>query len=199
MILKPYTNGAAGTVAVPGSKSITNRALLLAALADGVSELTGVLESDDAAVMINALTQLGVEVKQSGESSLITGSAGAFPHRGDGEIFVGNAGTATRFLTAALGLAEGTWRLHGKERMHQRPIGDLLQALDQIGVSVVSEAGNNCLPLSIKGKGGIRDGRCQIKGDISSQYLSALLLICLILVALLRSSGAPRLSEDYPA
>ena len=134
MILQPYSRGAFATVSVPGSKSITNRALLLAALARGASKLTGVLHSDDTEVMLTALGQLGCDVEINGNEAVVDSTH--FGSVNGGEISIGNAGTATRFLTAALGLTHGKWRLHGKQRMHQRPIGDLINALEQIGVDV---------------------------------------------------------------
>lgn len=170
--LHPYFAGAQGSISVPGSKSLTNRALLLSALAKGTSTLTGVLESDDTKVMERALQDFGIQIKKNKTTWSING--GSFS-AGKKEIFLGNAGTATRFLTAACGLRKGKTRMYGKERMHQRPIGDLLNALNQLGVSAVSENNNNCLPVIITGNGEMVGGKCKISGKLSSQFLSAIL------------------------
>ncbi len=174
--LQPYLHGASGTVQVPGSKSLTNRALLLCALAEGKSTLTGGLESDDSQVMQAALADLGVVIEKAAARWSVSGNGGFFTP-GNHELYLGNAGTAMRFLTAAAGLMKGRVRLHGKRRMHERPIADLIDALKQLGVSIKSEANNGCPPVIIDGNGELRGGNCVVSGSISSQFLSALLQI----------------------
>ncbi len=172
----PFEFGAHGTVSVPGSKSLSNRVLLLAALARGRSRLLGGLESEDARLMISALSDWGIEISEKEGIWEIEGRGGEFLE-GDQENFLGNAGTAMRFLSAAAGLRKGKTRLYGKERMHERPIQDLSEALAQIGVNIASEKQNGCPPIIVQGTGEIRGGTCTVSGEISSQFLSALLLI----------------------
>lgn len=173
--IHPVSHPIDGTVSVPGSKSITNRALLLAALADGPSRLEGALFSDDTHYMAAALNQLGVEVRGDEKADVyeIEGRGGTFPNS-EAELFLGNAGTATRFLTAALCLGNGTYFVDGIARMRQRPIGDLLGALRALGAEIVSP--NDCVPLEIRAHG-LAGGSVTIRGDASSQFLSALLLV----------------------
>ncbi|BCM90127.1 3-phosphoshikimate 1-carboxyvinyltransferase [Abditibacteriota bacterium] len=174
LLIHPVARPIDATVRVPGSKSITNRALLLAALCEGTSRLEGALFSDDTRYMSEALSQLGVPVTfdRNKEWFQIEGQGGRF--QGDAELFLGNAGTAVRFLTAALCLGEGTFNLDGVPRMRQRPIGDLLGALRSLGAKILSA--NECLPLEIEARG-LRGGDVSIRGDASSQFLSALLLV----------------------
>lgn len=173
--IHPVSHPLEGTVYVPGSKSITNRALLLAALADGPSRLEGALFSDDTRYMEAALLQLGVEVRADEKAATyeVEGRGGAFPVA-EAELFLGNAGTATRFLTAALCLGTGTYFVDGVPRMRQRPIGDLLGALRTLGAEITSP--NDCVPLEIRANG-LVGGAVTIRGDASSQFLSALLLV----------------------
>jgi 3-phosphoshikimate 1-carboxyvinyltransferase len=173
--IHPVSHPLEGTIYVPGSKSITNRALLLAALADGPSRLEGALFSDDTRYMEAALLQLGVEVRADEKAATyeVEGRGGAFPVA-EAELFLGNAGTATRFLTAALCLGNGTYFVDGVPRMRQRPIGDLLGALRTLGAEITSP--NDCLPLEIRANG-LVGGDVTIRGDASSQFLSALLLV----------------------
>jgi 3-phosphoshikimate 1-carboxyvinyltransferase len=162
------------TVRVPGSKSITNRALLLAALAAGESTLDGVLWSDDTRYMVEALRQLGVGV-QGDESStrLVVGGCGGVWPAASADLYVGNAGTAMRFLVAALCLGRGRYRIDGSPRMRQRPIQDLLDALAQLGAAC--SAANGCPPVTVEA-GGLPGGAARVAGDTSSQFLSALLM-----------------------
>jgi 3-phosphoshikimate 1-carboxyvinyltransferase len=164
------------TVRIPGSKSITNRALLAAALADGASELTGALHSDDTRYMAAALDALGVPVEadEAGERFAIEGGGGTFP-AASADLFVGNSGTTARFLTAALPLGRGTYRLDGIPRMRRRPIAPLLQALNELGAEATSEEGTGCPPVVVRAAG-LRGGRVAMAGDQSSQYFTALLL-----------------------
>ena len=168
------------TITPPGSKSITNRALICAALTQGKSFLTGVLDSEDTQVMITALKQLGVPVDHDLENNTIEieGNGGKFPVK-NAEIYVANSGTTARFLTAMLAASPtrgGVYRIHGKERMHERPIGDLLLALQNLGADVRSERENDCPPLVI-GPNGSLAGETSIPGTISSQFLSAILMV----------------------
>ena len=160
----------------PGSKSITNRALVCAALAEGESTLSGVLDSDDTRVMIAALRQLGIGIEASdeGRTLRVAGCGGVIPAK-SAELFVGNSGTTMRFLTAMLTLGRGEYRLDGIARMRERPIGDLVDALRQLGARVECQGSNNCPPVVVKADG-LAGGRASIRGDISSQFLSAILM-----------------------
>ncbi len=167
----------AGVVRLPGSKSISNRTLLLAALARGTTRVTGLLDADDVDRMLDALRLLGVRIDQAGEARdfQVHGTAGAFPVR-HAELFLGNAGTAFRPLTAALALAGGEYALSGVPRMHERPIGDLVDALRSLG-AIVRYTGNEGYPPLAIGQGKIRSGgSVAVRGDVSSQFLSALLM-----------------------
>lgn len=173
--IHPISHPVDGTVRVPGSKSITNRALLLAALASGTSRLEGALFSDDTRYMSAALNELGVPVRsdESGEIYEVDGRDGTFP-TDEAELFLGNAGTATRFLTAALCLGQGNYVITGVPRMSARPLGDLLGALRTLGAEIVGQ--NEAVPLEISAHG-LRGGDVSLRGDASSQFLSALLLV----------------------
>ncbi len=166
-----------GTVLLPGSKSISNRTLLLAALSEGVTEVKSLLASDDTAVMLAALDQLGVQVERQGESQDYTvhGVGGVFPVR-QADLFLGNAGTAFRPLTAALALSGGSYHLHGVPRMHERPIGDLVEALAQLGADIRYLGNAGYPPLQIE-RGSIKPGaEVAIRGNVSSQFLTAVLM-----------------------
>ncbi|MBI5751268.1 MAG: bifunctional 3-phosphoshikimate 1-carboxyvinyltransferase/cytidylate kinase [Hydrogenophilales bacterium] len=167
----------AGTVVLPGSKSISNRTLLLAALADGATEVKGLLASDDTQHMLAALQALGVRWTQHGESRDYTvhGVGGAFPVK-EAALFLGNAGTAFRPLTAALALSHGHYTLSGVPRMHERPIGDLVDALTQLGADIAYLGNAGFPPLEIKPAAIRAGGRVSIKGNVSSQFLTALLM-----------------------
>ena len=170
-------HAATGTVALPGSKSITNRTLLLAALAQGRTTLTGVLAADDTARMVEALRALGVDVAHDEPARVATvdGTEGAFPVA-HAELFLGNAGTAFRPLTAALAMRGGDYALRGVARMHERPIGDLVDALRAAGCTVDYMGRAGFPPLRIGSPGGVAGGRIGVRGDVSSQFLSALLM-----------------------
>jgi 3-phosphoshikimate 1-carboxyvinyltransferase len=160
----------------PGSKSITNRALICAALAEGNSTLLGALDSEDTRVMIEALGSLGVAVEHDAAAATIrvAGCGGRFP-RATAELFLANSGTSIRFLTAAAALGRGRYRLDGVPRMRQRPIEDLLVALRQLGADARSELNTGCPPVVVAGDG-LRGGAATVAGESSSQFLSALLL-----------------------
>ena len=166
------------TIAVPGSKSLTNRALILAALADGDTVLTGALASEDTVVMLDSLRRLGFEARADagGETVTVRGRGGEIPASG-AELFLGNSGTSIRFLTALCALGRGTFRLDGVERMRQRPQQDLLDALADWGVSAISENGDGCPPLVVEGRGGLRGGTAHVGAEASSQFLTALLMV----------------------
>ena len=174
----PPARRASGTLRLPGSKSISNRTLLLAALAAGTTELTAVLDSDDTRVMREALERLGVRVEPLGGPEHLrvagTGTA-AFPVKG-AEIFLGNAGTAFRPLTAVLALADGHYQLAGVRRMHERPIGDLVDALRMAGARIEYRGNPGFPPLAIEPRAGRGTGTVRVRGDVSSQFLSALLI-----------------------
>ncbi len=166
---------AAGTVVLPGSKSISNRVLLLAALARGNTLVRDLLDADDTRVMLEALKRLGVEVASVAGGIDIRGVAGVFPVK-DADLALGNAGTAFRPLTAALALAGGEYRLSGVPRMHERPIGDLVDALRRLGARI-EYSGTQGFPPLVVHAGRIRAGdKVRVRGDVSSQYLSALLM-----------------------
>jgi 3-phosphoshikimate 1-carboxyvinyltransferase len=145
-------------------------------LADGVSQLTGALDSEDTRVMIDGLRQLGIEVEshEVGTRLVVRGAGGEIPAL-EADLFCANSGTTIRFLTALATLGHGSFRLDGVERMRQRPIGDLLDALNQLGAIVQSENGDNCPPVVVHANG-LPGGTAKIRGDISSQYLSAVLM-----------------------
>jgi 3-phosphoshikimate 1-carboxyvinyltransferase len=168
---------ARGTVTLPGSKSISNRTLLLAALAEGRTTLTGVLAADDTQRMVDALRALGVKVEHDARTAVATvdGAAGRFPaERAD--LFLGNAGTAFRPLTAVLAMRGGDYTLRGVARMHERPIGDLVVALRHCGCVVDYLEREGFPPLRIRGHGGRAGGHVGARGDVSSQFISALLM-----------------------
>ncbi|WP_454744805.1 3-phosphoshikimate 1-carboxyvinyltransferase [Ciceribacter selenitireducens] len=162
-----------GRVSPPGSKSITNRALLLAGLAKGTSRLTGALKSDDTRYMADALRAMGVTVEEpDGTTFVVTGTGELKPPAAP--LFLGNAGTATRFLTAALALGKGRYVVDGDEHMRKRPIKPLVEALQSLGVSI--EAPTGCPPVTIDATGAFARNRVVIDAGLSSQYVSALLM-----------------------
>ncbi|MCM8611227.1 bifunctional 3-phosphoshikimate 1-carboxyvinyltransferase/cytidylate kinase [Accumulibacter sp.] len=172
----PQFVSAAGTLRLPGSKSISNRALLLAALASGRSEIRDLLASDDTARMLDALRTLGVGIEPAGDGAFVVdGVAGALPVRA-AELFLGNAGTAFRPLTAVLALAGGTYRLAGVPRMHERPIADLVDGLRQLGAEIDYLGDEGFPPLLIRPPRRSTTAVVRLRGDVSSQFLSGLLM-----------------------
>jgi 3-phosphoshikimate 1-carboxyvinyltransferase len=172
----PPLTGAHGAVRLPGSKSISNRVLLLAALCEGETVVHDLLASDDTAVMLQALEALGCQVEQTGHTAVITGLGGraTLP---SAKLFLGNAGTAMRPLTAALALMGGDFEMSGVPRMHERPIGDLVDALRQLGCSIDYLGQGGFPPLRIRPHGQLLlDAPIQVRGDVSSQFLTALLM-----------------------
>jgi len=175
----PFAKNAQGTVQLPGSKSISNRILLLAALAEGATEIHDLLASDDTTRMLDALTRLGVPITHTGNNDYtILGGEGVFPVK-DADLFLGNAGTAFRPLVAVLSLLHGHYRLSGVPRMHERPIADLVDALRQLGADI-SYLGNpgfppvEIRPATLLDQAGIQT--VTVKGDVSSQFLTGLLM-----------------------
>jgi 3-phosphoshikimate 1-carboxyvinyltransferase len=164
------------TVRPPGSKSITNRALVCAAWADGPSRLTGALDSEDTRVMIESLGRLGVAIEHDRVAAQLrlSGCGGRLP-AGPIELYAANSGTTVRFLTAMLATGHGVYRIDGTPRMRQRPIGDLADALGQLGAEVSCESPGGCPPVVVHSRG-LHGGRATVAGDISSQFLSGLLL-----------------------
>lgn len=171
--ITPPSHPLVGRVSPPGSKSITNRALLLAALANGTSHLSGALKSKDTELMAAALRQMGVQVEEPDATSFVVTSTGTL-QAPDAPLFLGNAGTATRFLTAAVATVNGTVVVDGDAEMRVRPIGPLVEALVSLGIDAKSPTG--CPPVTIRGTGSFGQGRVEIDGGLSSQYVSALLM-----------------------
>ncbi len=174
LIVGPFTR-AQGSVTLPGSKSISNRTLLLAALCVGETVVKNLLKSDDTDVMLAALDKLGVVVKREGADYRVMGCGGKFLVQA-ADLFLGNAGTAFRPLTAALALQQGHYRLSGVPRMHERPIGDLVDALNALGGNVTCEANAGFPPLDIRAFKYNSIDRVKVRGDVSSQFLTALLM-----------------------
>ena len=174
--VKTVTEPVDSSIRPPGSKSLTNRALPIAAMAKGQSLLQGALQSDDTQVMIQSLIRLGIPVEHNLETNTvrIDGQQGQVPV-GSADLFIGNSGTTIRFLTALLGFAGGQYLLDGVPRMRERPIGPLVDALCALGANVVAESPNACPPVKIK-SGRICGGTVGISGNISSQYLSGLMM-----------------------
>jgi 3-phosphoshikimate 1-carboxyvinyltransferase len=173
--IKPIPHPLNATVRVPGSKSLTNRALLIASLANGTTRLTNALFSDDSRYFAEALKTLGFDVQldEANCEMSVAGLGGKIPSN-KAELFIGNAGTAARFLSAFLTLGNGEFILDGDARMRVRPIGNLVDALTHLSAEL--ETKNDCPPIKIKASG-LRGGKTKIAGDISSQFLSALLMV----------------------
>jgi 3-phosphoshikimate 1-carboxyvinyltransferase len=200
MLIQPITHPLNASVRVPGSKSLTNRALLIAALADGQTRIENALFSDDSRYFADALQTLGFDLRldENAKTMTVTGQGGRIPaERAD--LFIGNAGTAARFLCAFLTLGHGQYTLDGEPRMRERPIGDLVETLEALGAKIIPildnsridnslfdnsnlESSNNeyrktvCPPILIQASG-LTGGCASIAGDISSQFLSALLMV----------------------
>jgi 3-phosphoshikimate 1-carboxyvinyltransferase len=178
LLIEPIPHPLNATVPVPGSKSLTNRALLIAALADGPTTLINAIVSDDSQRFMESLERLGFSIARSGGAGqgsivTVTGLGGRIP-AAHAELFVGNAGTAARFLTPLLALGRGEYVLDGDSRMRERPIGDLLDALEQLDVNAESATG--CPPVKVWATG-LPGGRTTVAGDVSSQFLSGLLMV----------------------
>ncbi len=174
LLLKPASL-VSGNMQLPGSKSISNRTLLLAALAEGTTEIRGLLASDDTERMLDALKSLGVIVTNQNGHIFVEGTCGKFPNK-KADLFLGNAGTAFRPLTAALAFSDGSYHLHGVPRMHERPIGDLVNALRSAGADITYLANDGFPPLQTSPAYVNVSKPIQIRGDVSSQFLTALLM-----------------------
>ncbi len=175
---------AAGTVRLPGSKSISNRTLLLAALSEGTTTIHDLLASDDTLVMLGALHALGIGWEQVDERThIVHGAGGTLPNH-EADLFMGNAGTAIRPLTAALAVIGGDYTLHGVSRMHERPIGDLVDALNEVGAQIEYTGNPGYPPLRIR-RGHLHANRMAVRGNVSSQFLTALLM------------AAPLMAKDH--
>lgn len=174
--IQPVAGPLDGRVRVPGSKSITNRALVCAALAKGRSVLRGALESEDTGVMLESLRRLGLTIESAdADAELRVQGWGGPPQCNQAKLFVANSGTTMRFLTALTAAAHGQFRLDGVARMRERPIADLADALGQLGGRVECEGQGGCPPVRIDARG-LAGGTTRIRGDISSQFLSGLLM-----------------------
>lgn len=182
--LRPICGRIDRTVRLPGSKSLTNRALLVAALASGRSQIDGLLLADDTQLMLDAIRSLGIgiEVDEDRRRAVVHGCGGYWPH-GDADIFCGNAGTVIRFLTAACCIGRGNYRLDGVGRMRVRPIGDLVNALRDLGAMIGYEDKEGYCPLTVHARG-LRGGTVRFESPPSSQFVSALLM------------AAPRAARD---
>ncbi|MBN2388113.1 MAG: 3-phosphoshikimate 1-carboxyvinyltransferase [Anaerolineales bacterium] len=181
--IRPISHPLQVSVRLPGSKSLTNRALLIAALAEGTSRLENALFSDDSRYFARSLQELGFAVRldEAAQAMTVSGQGGRIPSRG-ANLYIGNAGTAARFLTAFLTLGRGEFTLDGDARMRRRPIGDLVTALVQLGAairgtgSVVVDPAALCPPLAISAAG-LSGGQTSVAGNLSSQFLSGLLMV----------------------
>jgi 3-phosphoshikimate 1-carboxyvinyltransferase len=173
LAITPPNRPLSGRVSPPGSKSITNRALLLAAMAEGTSRLTGALKSKDTVLMARALREMGVTVEEPDATSFLVTSSGRLQPP-SAPLFLGNAGTATRFLTAAVATIEGSVVVDGDEEMRVRPIRPLVDALNALGIDAQSPT--SCPPVTVHGTGRFGSGRVEIDASLSSQYVSALLM-----------------------
>lgn len=175
--IDPVAGPVTGNIRPPGSKSITNRAFILAALADGTTKLTGVLDSEDTRVMSRSLTELGFEVETDFRAceATIVGQGGRIPNS-SAQLFVENSGTSIRFLTALCALGEGPYNLDGIARMRERPIGDLADALNQLGASVSCPVQDGFPPVQVS-RSRATGGRTSVAGNMSSQFLSGLLMM----------------------
>lgn len=174
--IRPVAGPVKGTVRPPGSKSLTNRALVIAALADGLSEIQGVLDSRDTRVMLDSLRKLGIGVEEQPDAAVvrITGCGGQIPVP-NADLYLENSGTSIRFLTAMCALGRGRYRLDGNDRMRQRPIADLLSALGQLGGQARCEQPTACPPVIVEAQG-LSGGTAVVETRLSSQFLSALLM-----------------------
>jgi len=175
--ITPVSGPLRGTMQPPGSKSITNRALIIAALAEGTSLLRGALESEDTTVMRDSLTRLGIQWNHDAQTGDLTvhGCGGQIPCA-EADLWLENSGTSIRFLTALCALGQGTYRLDGNARMRERPIGDLVQGLQTQQVDLRCEFDNQCPPVVMEAHG-LPGGTIRVAGNLSSQYLSALLMV----------------------
>ena len=198
--MTPVAGPVSGSIRPPGSKSLTNRALIVAALASGTSRLTGVLDSQDTRVMVESLRRLGLALDQDVPAGTITiqGCAGR-PPATSAELWLENSGTSIRFLTAVCALGQGRFRLDGNARMRERPIQDLVDGLRQLGVAMACEAGTGCPPVVVNGTG-LAGGTATVASGTSSQFLSGLLMAAPCAQGPIRLEiGGTLVSEPYVA
>ena len=174
--VSPVSGPVQGSIRPPGSKSLTNRAVVIAALARGESRLTNVLDSQDTQVMLESCRRLGVAIEHDPAKCVVrvSGCGGQFPAK-DADLWLENSGTSIRFLTAACATGVGRFRLDGNTRMRQRPILDLVTALNALGADIRCATESGCPPVDIVANG-LPGGRTSVAENISSQYLSALLM-----------------------
>ncbi len=174
--VKPLSKPPVARVRVPGSKSLTNRALIVGALAEGPTTLNGALDSDDTRVMLDSLARLGIPVEHDPATATIqlTGQGGRIPAT-SAQLDVANSGTSLRFLTAMVALGHGVYTLDGTPRMRQRPVSDLLTALNRLGADARSDLGTGCPPVTVRADG-LDGGYADVQGGTSSQFLSGLLM-----------------------
>ncbi|MCL4109590.1 UNVERIFIED_CONTAM: hypothetical protein GTU68_049183 [Idotea baltica] len=174
--MTPVSGPVVGSIRPPGSKSLTNRALIIAALAEGTTSLTGVLDSVDTRVMFESLNRLGISAvhDSTNHTATISGCGNKIPGS-HAELYLENSGTSIRFLTALCSTATGTFKLDGNTRMRERPIVDLVTAINQIGPSITCVSETGCPPVSIESSGW-NAGKLAVKAKMSSQYLSAILM-----------------------
>jgi 3-phosphoshikimate 1-carboxyvinyltransferase len=174
--ITPVVRPVRGWIRPPGSKSLTNRALIVAALAEGPSRLTGVLDSQDTRVMVESLRRLGLSLEQDLDArTLAISGCGGRPPASSAELFLENSGTSIRFLTALCALGTGCYRLDGNARMRERPIRDLVEGLRGLGVDIRCETDSGCPPVIVEAKG-LAGGETTVAGNVSSQFLSGLLM-----------------------
>ena len=176
ILMTPVSGPVIGSIRPPGSKSLTNRALIIAALADGTTQLSGVLDSVDTRVMFESLNRLGIKAVHdaTNHAATITGCGNKIPGS-QAELYLENSGTSIRFLTALCSTADGSFSLDGNTRMRERPIVDLVNALNQIGPSITCVSETGCPPVAMKSNGW-NAGQLSVKAKMSSQYLSAILM-----------------------
>ncbi|BBH24656.1 3-phosphoshikimate 1-carboxyvinyltransferase [Paenibacillus baekrokdamisoli] len=196
VILSPPTTAVNASITIPGSKSLTNRALLLAAMAKGTTQIEGLLKGDDSYWCINILKQLGVHVEIQGESATVEGINGEWPNR-TGELYVGAAGTVARFLPGLLAAGQGLWRMTGSHRMSERPLAPLLYQLAAMGGVFTYERIEGQLPYTLEAKG-LQGGEPVLAGSISSQFISGLLMAAPYAEQTLRLSiDGPIVQREY--
>ena len=172
--ISPPKSNVEGTIDVPGSKSLTNRALIIASLAEGKSRLDGILKSDDSYWCLDALTKLGVSVVIEGETAYVEGCGGSWPNP-SGELYMGAAGTIARFLPAALAIGIGNWTIKGSKRLSERPLAPLLSALSSLGAILDYQEAEHRLPFKLHASG-LKGGSARLPGTTSSQFISGLLI-----------------------
>lgn len=174
LFLEPFENEINAKITLPASKSITNRMFILSSMANGISKLRNYLKSEDTEIMINALKKLGIKIEIKGEDAVIYGNTFNEKNR---EIYLSNSGTSVRFLTALATIINGQTRIYGKNRMHERPIKDLVESLNNIGGKIQYEKKEGFPPLIINGNKNIEGKNCEISGKISSQFITAIMNI----------------------